>query len=230
MNRLGRAARGSFNALVGSRPRRVRVLRGVGRGARLELDLTREKAYWLGLYEPHVQEAMRRHIRRGSVVYDVGAHIGFFSVVAARLGAVVYAFEASPANAARIRGQAVLNAVRIEVVEAAVWDGGAGVSLVAGDSDREWRTEGIGVLPTVVLDEFAGSHPAPDFVKIDVEGAEGHVLRGARMLLARTRPVIVCELHGEAARTEALEMLSGYVIQPLPDPWRVLAIPEKAVP
>jgi FkbM family methyltransferase len=227
MTAAGRSARALFDVLVRSNPRRVRVLGGVARGARLELDLTREKAYWLGRYELPVQDAMRRYVGPGSVVYDVGAHLGFFAVAAATLGARVYAFEAAPENAARIRRHALLNGAPIEVVEGAVWDVAGTVGLRAGDSDREWRTHGAGSLQTVVLDEFVVAHELPTLVKIDVEGAEVHVLRGAGSLLRTSRPVVICELHGEPARTEALELLSGYELHALPNEWRVLAVPKR---
>jgi len=230
---LGRAAatpaaapvRRLVNRLVGGRARVVRILSGAGRGARLELDLTREKAYWLGYYEGPVQRFLQEQVVPGAVVYDVGAHIGFVSLCAARLGARVFAFEASPENVSRLRRTAALNGLPIEVVERAVWDSDEGVALVPGASASEWRSSPGGAVPSTTLDAFASTHPAPDVVKIDVEGAEARVLRGARRLLAERRPVVVCEVHGEAQRAEVRRLLAEYDVEPLESEWRLVARP-----
>lgn len=214
------------NALLGPRLRVVRVRSGIARGARLELDLTREKAYWLGHYEPSVQNALADSVKAGDVVYDVGAHIGFFSIGAARLGARVFAFEPSPENAARLRRNVQLNAADVDVVEAAAWDRDDGVQLVAGGSDSEWRAQEGGPVESLTLDRFALSHPAPSLVKIDAEGAEARVLRGARELLRTSRPMIVCELHDAAARAEIERILEGYRFESLGGPTHILALPD----
>jgi FkbM family methyltransferase len=201
------------------------VRRGIARGARLELDLQTEKRYWLGRYEPETQEFLRANVRAGDVVYDVGAHVGFFSVCAALLGARVYAFEPAPENARRIRRQAELNDLPIEVVEAAVWDSDRGVHLLAGDWTSEYRTAPDGSIASVALDDFVRDHERPDLAKIDVEGAEGRVLRGAARLLEAHRPTLLCEVHGEEARADVLGLLRGYDVADVGSRWRIGASP-----
>ena len=211
---------------MGGRLRVVRVRSGVARGARLELDLTREKAYWLGHYEPEVQELLARLVRRGDLVYDVGGHLGFFSVCAARLGATVVVFEPSPGNARRLRRNIELNALPVDVVEAAVWDGVDGAELVAGASDSEWRVIAGSGVPTVALDGFsAGRGDRPSLLKVDAEGAEVRVLAGAARLIAEIRPAIICELHSEEARGAVEALLPGYSFEPVGHDWRILALP-----
>jgi FkbM family methyltransferase len=221
-----RLPRRLVNVVLGERLRSVRVLTGVARGRRLELDLSREKAYWIGHYEAPVQEFMRAHVRPGDVVYDVGAHIGFLSLCAASLGARVFAFEASPANAARLRRTAELNRLPIEPVEAAVWDAEEGVALLPGGSASEWRPAPGGPTTGVTLDGFAASHPGPDLLKIDVEGAEARVLNGARSLLADRRPIVLCEIHGSEVREDVLRLLAGYRVEPLHSEWRLVGYPQ----
>ena len=60
-------------------------------------------------------------------------------------------------------------------------------------------------------------HPLPDFIKMDVEGEEGRVLRGAAALLDRKTPIICCELHSEEAAREVLDILlaRGYRVSML---------------
>jgi FkbM family methyltransferase len=218
--------RAAVNRVGGGRLRVVRVRSGIARGCRLEVDLAGEKAYWLGHHEPVLQEFLRANVRPGAVVYDVGSHHGFLGICAARLGATVFAFEPSAENAARIRRNAELNALPIEVVEAAVWDAASGVALVPGSSDSEWQSVPGGRVTSLTLDEFAATHPPPDLVKIDVEGAEARVLRGAQGLLRSRRPVVVCELHGSVSEDAVPELLPGYRLERLGDPARIAAFPE----
>jgi FkbM family methyltransferase len=222
-SRFAEAPRRLASRALGGRVRVVRVCTGVARGARLALDLGTEKAYWLGIHEPETQAFLLENLRAGDVVYDVGAHIGYFSVCAARLGARVYAFEPSHASAARIRRQAELNELPIVVVEAGVWDSSSGVHLVARDSEREARTAAGGPLASVCLDDFALDHEPPSLVKIDVEGAEAHVLRGAADLLRTNRPTVLCELHGHEVRDEVRSLLGDYELAPVGGEWRIAA-------
>jgi predicted methyltransferase len=83
------------------------------------------KIYFEGGGEPEVQEALLQHLRPGMTFYDIGANIGFFSLLAARLvgkeGCVV-AFQADPEIAARLREHAERNSLGwITVEEKAVW-------------------------------------------------------------------------------------------------------------
>lgn len=206
------------------------MLTGAARGAWLELDLVREQAYWAGVYEPEVQEALALALAPGAVFYGVGGHIGFFSVLAARLGASVVVFEPLPENAERIRRNAALNGFDIEVIEAAAWDSGEGVSLVAGDSSSEWRAAPEGPSPSVSLDEFAALHPPPDVIKIDVEGAEARVLAGAARLLAERRPIVICEVHGREERELVRQLLRDYEVETLRSDWRLVARPSPVAP
>lgn len=224
----GRAAgpaRRLANRLLGGRPRVVRVRSGLARGLRLELDLRTEKAYWLGHYEPALQDALRAHVRPGAVVYDVGAHVGFVALCAAALGAEVYAFEPFSPSARRLRRNVALNGLPVEVVEAAAWDEDGEIELERRTFAQSTRTvPGQGVR-AVTLDAFALTHPAPDLVKLDVEGAEGRVLRGAGRLLRELRPAVVCEVHGPEAEAELAALLDDYDLSPLGGRWRVLALP-----
>jgi len=222
---LRRAVRDLVDRVAGAEPRVVRVLSGAARGSRLELDLRTEKAYWLGYYERSVQRILRENVKAGDVVYDIGAHVGFFSVCAARLGASVYAVEPVAASALRLRRNAALNPPGIQVIEAAAWHETGSVELVPGDWAQQFRTvTGEGV-PGLALDELAERERPPTLIKLDVEGAEAHVLRGARRILELDRPIVVCELHGEQERREVLELLAGYRIDQLEGPLRIVARP-----
>ena len=213
------------NRVLGGGRRVVRVRTGPARRARLELDLLSEKAYWLGHYEPEVQALLRSELRPGDCFFDVGAHIGFFTVLAGRLGARVVAIEPDPANARRVERNASLNGVTAQVVAAAAWDEAGSVDLVRGGSGSEWSARpGTGV-PSVTLDGVAAENGSPNILKLDVEGAEGRVLRGAESVLASRPRLLICEVHGDAIEDEVRTLLDGWLIETVGSPSRLAARP-----
>jgi FkbM family methyltransferase len=187
-----------------------------------------------GELEIPVQEALRRSIPLGGTVYDVGANIGYFALLAARFagdGGRVIAFEPVPAIAELVREAAQRSSLaeRVEVRAQAValTAGTEALYVVADGSWSHLASRGnpgdlvdtIDV-PVVTLDDVvAGGAPPPDVIKLDVEGSEGDVLRGATEVLRAHRPVIVLELHD--THEEALPVLreAGYVFEALDGPW-----------
>ena len=97
----------------------ARVRQGLGAGLRLTLDPRYEAQYAAGFHEMALLACLAAHLKPGEVFYDVGAHIGYISLVAARLTGAsgkVFAFEADPHNAARISGHVELNSLpQVEV-------------------------------------------------------------------------------------------------------------------
>jgi FkbM family methyltransferase len=179
-----------------------------------------------GNLESAVQEAMIRHLGRGRVFYDVGANLGFFSLLAAHISGLdagrVYAFEAAPDNAEAIRVNAALNAIaNVEVLAVAVSDH-AGRGRLQVVDDQSWSklvdygehpfTERVIEVELVAIDDLvaSGRLPPPDVVKIDVEGAELAVLRGMRETIERHRPAIICELHDTHADFVTFMVRCGY--------------------
>jgi FkbM family methyltransferase len=163
-----------------------------------------------GDLESSVQEAMRRHLGEGDVFFDIGANLGFFSLLGARyvgLEGRVYAFEPAPDNVTAIRQNAWVNGMyNIQVIQAAVSDAGGRGQLQVVE-DQSWSklaeygehplTEQVLEVDLVSVDEVveSGKAPPPRLVKIDVEGAELAVIEGMRRTMEAHRPAIVCELH-----------------------------------
>jgi FkbM family methyltransferase len=177
-------------------------------------------------YEPELTAALERTVEPGWTCVDVGAHVGNVTVTLVRLvgkrGRVV-AFEAHPTNAAQLRSRFRRDRV-VEVVNAAVGDGSSErLALYAGrhDHSTEWNVVGhdvegaptrvVAEVPAVSLDAWFSPGAQLDFVKIDVEGAEGLVLVGMRRLLREARPVLAVEFHDDAAWAFRNELLdAGY--------------------
>jgi FkbM family methyltransferase len=164
-----------------------------------------------GNLETAVQEAMVRHLGPGDVFYDIGANLGFFSLLGAHLVGLnqgrVYAFEAAPDNAAAIRANAALNGIpNVSVIDKAV-SSNAGTGRLQIVDDQSWsKLEEYGEHPytertidveLVAIDDLlrSGELAPPTVVKIDVEGAEIAVLDGMRETLERYQPAVICELH-----------------------------------
>ncbi|MCA1703376.1 MAG: FkbM family methyltransferase [Actinobacteria bacterium] len=186
-----------------------------------------------GTIEPEVQRALVAHLSAGDVFYDVGANLGFFSLLGARMvgpGGAIHAFEPVAENTAALRRSAQHNGFdSITVHELAVADESGPRKLLLLD-DASWaRLDGGKPLkePTtersvdaVALDDLVadGSAAPPTVVKIDVEGGEVAVLRGMTQILERYRPTLILELHGsQAAPVPELLKAAGYVLKPLGD-------------
>lgn len=224
--------RGGLNRAAPTGLTEVEVAAGALAGWRLALDLHTEKDYWLGTYEPDIQTALRGLMQPGMVAYDVGANIGYITLQLARLagdGGRVHAFEALPANLERLRRNVALNRLDsvVEVVPAAVLDAVRPARFLIGPSDDTGKAEGSAgrqdlayqetiEVPGVSLDAYvyADGHPAPDLVKMDIEGGEVLALPGMRRLLADARPVLLLELHGPESAHAAWDTLTaaGYRI------------------
>ena len=156
-----------------------------------------------GSYEPHLVACFGKICRPGSVVFDIGANVGFHSLLLSKLageGGHVYAFEPNSENCRLILLASEHNrAVNITLLPIALSDqrGWAYFSSHLGSnggfvSQQFVALHGHGtVVPTFTLDEM--SLPKVNVIKIDVEGAEYRALKGGQVLLSRNRPAIVCE-------------------------------------
>jgi len=189
-----------------------------------------QPGYILGASEPDLQGALKERIRAGDVVYDVGANVGFFALLAARLATPtghVYAFEPVAANVRALQRNLDLNNIRhAEVVQTAVSNSCGTVRMSLGRNQATGHLAEVGddlvSVQATTIDAFvAAGYRPPNLVKIDVEGAEDLVLEGMRDTLRNYRSVILCELHyagRNPRRTAVTKILQdvGYSEQLLP--------------
>lgn len=235
----------------------VQVASGELQGKWLLLDLQVDKDLWLGTYEPHLADVIRRFTPPGGVAFDLGANVGYITLLLAETvgdAGRVYAFEPLPANLDRLRRAVALNHLEgcIEIVAAAVGErSGAGTFQIhaSGGMGRLRGGEGRSAdfvdsleVEVIALDDFVfeRGNPPPDLVKVDLEGGEGRALRGMSRLLKTERPVLLVELHGGAAQksVDAILEQAGYATEQLrPDapglpgdkPRHIVALPREAV-
>jgi FkbM family methyltransferase len=204
----------------------IEISAGPLRGARMQLDLQREKDYWLGTYELELQKAFREHIKAGMVIYDLGANIGYVSLLAARLAGVdgrVFAFEALPENLNRLRRNVELNPQLAPIgvfPNAVVGHSGkitflvhssGGMGKVEGSIGRDADYETKISVEGISLDDFVfiEGKQVPEIIKIDIEGGEGLALDGMQGVLKKFRPTLFLELHGKEAAKSVWETLNA---------------------
>lgn len=173
-----------------------------------------------GLIEPGVTRLFLDLVEPGMVVFDVGAHLGYFSLLARRLGATVRSFEPSAVAISLLRRNVGGSA---QVIPKGLWsesgslllkDFGAkhsAVNTFLEPKDASLRNpERVQPAGVLSLDDYvSASGLVPDLIKLDVEGAEAEVLIGGRATIRNGRPIITMEV-GDAAGTprsrEALEV------------------------
>jgi FkbM family methyltransferase len=205
----------------------AQVRRGPAAGIWLRLNPRTGGDVLEGTGEPEVQRTLQELIVPGMTFYDVGANIGIFSMLAARLvgpSGHVAAFEADPEIVVRLREHVERNQFSwVNVNGNAVWSEPREVLFARADPaispDRglghvvEFAEKDTIRVDAVSLDDYARTSKAPDFIKCDVEGTEVEVFRGAQRLLAEKRPLILCEMHsGENRRILSDEFSRlGYV-------------------
>jgi FkbM family methyltransferase len=171
-----------------------------GRKLRCQLADRTQRTMYLGLFEPRETELVAELLGPGATFIDVGAHIGWFTTIAAaRVGGAgdVVAFEPYPATAALLRENVARNQCRnVRVVQAAVGSRPGTLTLGMSGSDSgsvtalDWAGNGRTEVPLTTLDEVTAGGGQVALIKIDVEGWEAHVLRGGPGTLARTRYVL----------------------------------------
>jgi FkbM family methyltransferase len=223
----GRLLRPAVNALVPARPTIITVLSGVAAGARMIIEPKSEKFYWTGAHEPAVQDQLLSSLKLGDVFWDLGAHIGFFTLIASRLvgpNGHVHAFEPHTENRGRLEQSLALNGTTNVSIHSEAFGSKPGPGrLRRSDSSLMWslmseKDTGDGELvECTTLDVMTERLGCPDMIKVDVEGAEWSVLQGGDSLLARNTVLIVVEFLSAASLDRAFEQWPAYQFAQLDD-------------
>jgi len=244
LSRLLHGALDRFELPVLSGPNRGRKWR-VGSGV---------IACWLGRYENEEMAVFGGLIKPGATVWDLGAHCGYYTLLAAGLvgpSGKVVAVEPHPVNLEGLRRNLEINRItNVTILDRAVGD--SHDSEVAFSADTVGFGYGGAVVAsggafkvrTATLDRLIdGGAPYPDVIKMDVEAMEAAVLEGSPKLLAarRTSWMVAMHEHNIAVRTVEMLRAAGYDVYNIGDPpvpfgtpakvdypeyfWTVLAVP-----
>lgn len=202
---------------------------GPARGVKFAVRMPEDKGIWTGTYEAEFAAAVAAAVRPGSVAYDIGGWHGFFAGLMAAQGArETHVFEPLPENAFRIARLVRLNPrFDIRLHQCALGDEDGQIELLVAAqtsmakisssafqpdaaADRRHRVE-LARIDTLVA---RGEIVPPDIVKMDVEGAEALVLRGATNVLEKHGPAIFAEVHSRALLEECSSLLArlGYAV------------------
>jgi len=185
---------------------------------RMRLRWRLHTGYVVGMYEPAVIRALRKYLRHGDTCVDVGGHIGYLTLLMASTvgpkGKVV-TFEPMPDTYRVLEENVNLNGLKnVKLEQTAVGESETTGSLVfEANQLLTWTpsASAYGVrgerksvsVPVLSLDHYirnAGLHPR--LIKVDVEGAELDVLRGAQQLLREDGPTVLVEVHGVGGNHE----------------------------
>jgi len=178
---------------------------------------------WLGSFEHEKRLLFERTVEPGAVVFDIGANVGFYTLLASvAVGpeGKVYAFEPAPRSLRYLREHLRLNAVsNVNVLEVAVSDHCGRALFDEGQNSALGHLSSSGQVwvETVGLDDLVATAqvPPPDYVKIDIEGAEFHALSGAKSMLASVRPTIFLSTHSPDLHRACRRLLEslGYTLR-----------------
>lgn len=172
-----------------------------------------------GGHETKILEIAKSLLPDDGDFLDIGAHVGLYTLNLATKAAMVYAVEANPKTMERLKKNLERNTSKFSGAVAtlcvAAWDTETTLSMVdengkaTGGSTRCVEGDDVRAMP---LDSVLHGLMKLDLVKIDVEGAEAHVLRGMRQLVNNCRPTLLIEMHDKVydlpeVRTEVLKFL-----------------------
>lgn len=176
-----------------------------------------DHGYWLGSYELDIQRLLSQTIKPGHVVLDIGAHVGFYTLLASRLVGQtgwVHSVEPLPRNIEYIQRHVEINRLsNVSIHQVAISDRSGEASFGGGSSSSTghiFQGDGLPV-QTITLDELAEGaiQSEIDVLKVDVEGAEHSLLKGGSRTLESHAPVVFLATHGAEQRELCARLLTS---------------------
>jgi FkbM family methyltransferase len=195
-------------------------------------DSVQNNIWWLGVHEYLETKFIKRIVKPGMAFVDIGANVGFYSLLASSLvgdSGRVHAFEPASQSFNHLSANIILNDFsNIIVNRSALSDRETTMTLHLGPTynsgtaslvDLPWLSSDGEKVSVTTLDDYLHGKPC-DFIKIDTEGHELSVLKGSARTLARFKPVIMIEIvetllrHAGTSRAEVYNYLAEFGYQP----------------
>ncbi len=205
----------------------LRILRGTLRGKKWIAGSGLHEG-WLGTYEPDIRKIFEEEINVNDIIYDLGAMVGLYTLLAAELvqeQGQVFAFEPSPRNIYYLKKHVGINDYKnIKILEYAICDSIGEMKFSEGKSISTGHLSEDGKLAveTVSLDILVNRKEIlpPHFIKMDIEGAEYEALIGAKYILEQYHPKLLISIHSKELYTKCTEYLvkMGYKIKLISGP------------
>ena len=204
-------------------PKIYKVFAGPGRALRLKLNARTQTSFLFGAYERANVNFLLTRIFDKAIFWDIGANIGYFSCIMARCltkGEVV-CVEPLPENIRLLREHMRINNLKnIIIIDKALSSSEKSASFLVAenlsegkiaDNKEDLPEKKIQIAVTTIDSLMKSGIPMPDIVKIDTEGEEGEILKGARAVLQNRPPSFLIEIHGPENAQICWDILSGYL-------------------
>ena len=193
----------------------IRIPSGLGKGLLFYVNPRYEPGYLNGNHEPWLQEFLKKELKKGFCFYDIGAHKGFFTIIASTIvgedGKIV-AFEPDPRNYIFLKRNVEINNLKnVFIVRKALFSYVGKINFFLSNFFSNWtesrvlnstemsfkKENNLIEVECTTLDEFISENKNfyPDLIKIDVEGAEIEILEGASETLKNIKPIWFIEVH-----------------------------------
>lgn len=165
-----------------------------------EFDFVKEEFLKSGVWEPKTTEYIEKHLKEGQTFVDIGANVGYYSILTSKLGAKVLAFEPSLNNRKILEKNIKDNNCDVQVFSQALSNENGSAILYTDTTPGQYSLVGSGKGEQVEKIKYDDLNlPIPDFIKIDAEGAEKQVLEGMQSILNTDKPItlIIEDWRGE---------------------------------
>jgi FkbM family methyltransferase len=174
-------------------------------------DWIKEEFLKSDVWEPKTTEYIEKHLKTGQTFVDIGANVGYFSILASKLGAKVLAFEPSLNNRTLLEKNIKDNNCDVQVFSQALSNENGSAILYTDTTPGQYSLMGSGkgeAVDVVTYDSL--NLPIPDFIKIDTEGNERKVLEGMQSVLTTDKPITIIIEDWKGETTDFLIRTHGF--------------------
>jgi FkbM family methyltransferase len=210
-----------LKTLLGDHLREHRIPWGPIRGRKIYLSPQISLRMWFGVDEPWIAQLSQQLINPGDVIYDLGAHVGYTTVLFAHHlegTGEIHAFEILPSTAGFLQKTISANGfqnVTVHIVglgkENAIYELPVGptamTSLLAQKQEGQKKERG----KVVRLDDYRVDQelPLPNLIKMDIERAEIDCLEGSQALIKECRPKMIIAFHSQPLLRQGYDLLTS---------------------